>query len=318
MISNSNYTTVDYFFIKGISDAPELQFPIFLLVMVIYLITLAGNMSILLLVTLDGILHTPMYYFLANLSIMDMCSSTITLHNILVTYVTKNYNIYYTDCMTQVFLFSGFEANELLLLAFMSYDRYVAVCNPLRYTVIMSFKICIYLSAIFWSMGFLQAILYVVLLYRISCYSSKLINHFFCNIIPVMELSCSSLKALEILILTEGLLLLNVAPCLLTFTPYVFIIVCILKIKTASGKRKAFYTCSSHLTVVVILYLSLGCQYLTPVSKYKIVSNKFFSFFNAAILPVLNPLIYSLRNRDVKAALMREIIMFRSVNCLRN
>ncbi|KAM3912229.1 olfactory receptor 8G17-like [Leptodactylus fuscus] len=308
-----NDSMVDYFVIRGMSDLPQLQCLIFLLVLVIYVITLGGNMTILLLVTMDHLLHTPMYFFLVNLSIMDMLSSTITLNKMLFIYVTKDHTISFFGCMTQVYLFSGITGNELLLMAAMSYDRYAAVCNPLHYTTIMSFLNCFLLSVICWTLGLLQAIPYVILLLRISCYKSLVINHFFCDLMPIMQLSCSNIDTLEILIYTEGLLLLNLTPCLLTFTPYIFIIISILKIKTTSGKHKAFYTCSSHLTVVVILYVSLGCQYLTPVSADKKTSNKLFSLFNTAAVPLLNPLIYSLRNKDVKAAFVRKLKVVKQI-----
>ncbi|XP_073456988.1 olfactory receptor 8G17-like [Aquarana catesbeiana] len=309
-MQQTNETELTYFVIKGISDDPHLQLPIFILVFFIYVVTLGGNLTILLLVIIDIKLHTPMYFFLANLSIMDISSATVTQHKILAIYLTKNRTISYLDCMTRVYFYSSVTASELLMLSVMSYDRYLAICKPLHYSASASIISCVFLTFACWILGFLQVIPYIILLSNISCYRSNLINHFFCDLTSVMKLSCSNIQALEILILTEGLLMLNLTPCLLTFIPYAFIIISILKIKSISGKQKAFYTCSSHLTVVVILYFSLGCQYLKPVSKDSQMSDKLLSFLNSTVVPLLNPLIYSLRNRDVKAASVKIIKCF--------
>nr|DBA20724.1 TPA: hypothetical protein GDO54_017474 [Pyxicephalus adspersus] len=302
-----NESILTYFVIKGISDDPHLQLPLCVLVICIYIITLCGNFIILLLVIMDCKLQSPMYFFLANLSAMDISLSTVSFYKLLDIYITRNKTISYFGCMSQVFFYSSLVGNELLLLSVMSYDRYLAICNPFHYSRIMRKKPCMYLALVCWVLGFLELIPYVVLLSNISCYKSNLINHFFCDIVPVMKLSCSNIRALEILIFTEGLLILNLCPCFFTFVPYMFIIISVMKIKSSSGKWKAFYTFSSHLTVVVIIYVTLGCQYLKPVSKDNLISNKLYSFFNIAAVPMLNPLIYSLRNKVVKEAFIRKI-----------
>ncbi|CAH2313926.1 olfactory receptor 2AP1-like [Pelobates cultripes] len=308
-----NHTKVTYFIIKGISDDPNLQLPIFLLVLFMYIITLGGNMTIFLLICMDRHLHTPMYFFLSNLSVMDMSSTTVTLHRILVKYVTGNGTITFFCCMTQVYFFSSITGDQLLLLTAMSYDRYAAICMALRYPLVMNSKTCCLLAIVCWMLGFLQVIPYIILLSSYTCYRSNSINHFYCDLVPVMKLSCSDTLALEILIFTEGLLLLNLTPCLLTFISYVFIIVTILRIQTKIGRRKAFYTCSSHLIVVLFLYITIGCQYLTPVSTNTVISYKLFSLFNTAAVPMVNPLIYSLRNNDVKSAFGRRVKYFRAL-----
>ncbi|XP_063289484.1 olfactory receptor 8D1-like [Pelobates fuscus] len=295
---------VTYFIIKGISDVPELQVPIFLLVLLIYLMILGGNMTIFLLVCMDHHLHTPMYFFLCNLSIMDIMSSTITLHKVLVKFLSGDSTVSLHACMTQIFVFTSLVCNELLILTAMSYDRYVAICNPMHYLTIMSGRVCATLSIACWLWGFLVTIPHVVILSQLTCYKSKEINHFFCDILPLLKLSCNDTSLSNLLILICGLFLATF-PFLFTFIPYGFIIATIMKINSTSGKYKAFYTCSSHITLVILLYLTLVCQYLRPISKDSLESNKLFSLFNTAAVPMLNPLIYSLKNKDVKSAFRR-------------
>ncbi|XP_073454047.1 olfactory receptor 8D1-like [Aquarana catesbeiana] len=298
----TNQTMLTYFIIKGISEASSLQVPIFLLVLLIYLVILGGNATILTLVCLNTQLQTPMYFFLCNLSILDISSSTVTLHKILFSFLSGDNTVSVKACMAQMFIFTSLVCNELLILTAMSYDRYVAVCNPLRYSTVMSRRVCGILSGICWVLGFLESLPHVILISRFTCYKSKEINHFFCDIVPLIKLSCSDSSLSDFLIFICGLFLATF-PFILTFIPYVFIIHTIQNIRSQIGKRKAFYTCSSHLTVVILLYVTLVCQYLRPASMNTIESNKVFSLFNTAAVPLLNPLIYSLKNKDVKSAL---------------
>ncbi|XP_056397361.1 olfactory receptor 5V1-like [Hyla sarda] len=302
-----NQTMVTFFIIKGISDVPEFQVPTFLLVLFIYLMTLGGNMAILLLVCLDHHLHTPMYFFLANLSIVDMCSATVTLHTMLLIGMTGNRVISYVRCMSQIYFIGCFISEELLFLTVMSYDRYVAVCNPLRYRTIINQRVCALLASVCWVLSFLEIIPYIVLVTGFSCYNSNVVNHFFCDLVAVTKLSCSDTSVLETLFIVEGAVLLTLGPFLLTVISYIFIISTILRIRTSNGRRKAFYTCSSHLTVVLVLYTTLIYQYLRPISPESLEYNKLISLFNSGAVPVLNPLIYSLKNKDVKAAFWRKV-----------
>ncbi|XP_063288422.1 olfactory receptor 8A1-like [Pelobates fuscus] len=302
----SNQSTVTFFIIRGISDLPELQLPIFLLVLFIYLISLSGNMTILLLLCSDRRLHTPMYFFLCNLSILDMSSTTITLHKILVNFVTGDHGVSFFACMTQMYVFSSFACDGLYLLTAMSYDRYVAICNPLRYPVLMNHRVCALLATVCWTLGLTQMIPFLVFLSILSHYESNVINHFFCDILPLMKISDRGTSFLEIYTDCIGFFLWT-GPFIFTFLSYVYIIKSILKIRTNSGRRKAFYTCSSHITVVSILYVTLGTQYLSPTSEDNLDSNKLFALLNAAAVPMLNPLIYSLKNKDVKSALRRRL-----------
>ncbi|KAM4641221.1 olfactory receptor 6C74-like [Discoglossus pictus] len=312
-MDQKNLTLLSYFVIKGISDIPELQTPIFLLVLLVYLIILGGNMTILLLICLDPHLHTPMYFFLGNLSLLDMSSTTVTLHPILVAFITGDNTVSFLGCMSQMFIFSCLVDIGLFLLTAMSYDRYVAICNPLHYPMIMRYRVCVLLVVVCCLAPVVIFTPYIILLLQCSCYLSNIINHFFCDLVPLMKLSCSDTSVLEMLILTQGMLIVLLTPSSLTFISYVFIIGTILKIRSSTGRSKAFYTCSSHLTVVLLLYMTLFCQYMRPVSVDSLESNKLFSLFNTALVPMLNPLIYSLKNKDVKSALRRQLKLFKNI-----
>ncbi|KAM4641703.1 olfactory receptor 5V1-like [Discoglossus pictus] len=302
----TNQTSATYFIIKGISDVFDLQAPIFLLVLLIYLLTLGGNVTILLLVCLDHHLHTPMYFFLGNLSVVDITSTTVTLHKILISYISGDKTISILGCMIQSYIFGTLICNELLIMTAMSYDRYVAICNPLRYHMVMSHRFCSLLATTCWMLGFLEIAPHVVLISSFSFTNSNEINHFLCDILPLLKLTCSDTTLLQLALFLT--VLFHVSFCFsLTFVPYVFIITTILKICSSTGRRKAFYTCSSHLTVITLLYITLICQYLKPTSENSLEYDKLFSLFNTSAVPVLNPLIYSLKNKDVKSALQRRL-----------
>ncbi|XP_040181150.1 olfactory receptor 8D1-like [Rana temporaria] len=297
-----NQTTVKYFIIKGISDDPKLQFPIFLLVLLMYLLTLSGNLTILI-ACRHPLLHTPMYFFLGNLSVLDFSCSTIALHRILINFITRDKTVPFFQCMIQMYLFGSLGVTELLILTVMSYDRYVAICKPLHYHRIMNNRMCTMLASLSWLLGLCQVLPHTGIIMSYTCYSSIEINHFFCDIVPLMKISCNDTTVLELLFLIEGLLPMILMPFVLTFVPYIFIINAILKISTSTGRRKAFYTCSSHLIVVIVLYTTVASQYLTPNLSSTLDSKKLLSLFNAAAVPMLNPFIYSLKNKDVKRAL---------------
>ncbi|KAM3912195.1 olfactory receptor 2AP1-like [Leptodactylus fuscus] len=301
-----NQTTIEGFKLKGISDVPDLQVLIFLLVLLIYLISLGGNLTILLLVCSDRYLHTPMYFFLANLSAIDISSSTTVLHRILIIFTTHNHMVSTSACMTQLYIFCALTSNEFSILASMSYDRYVAICRPLHYHTVMSRRLCGLLASVCWGFGLIEQIPTVVLISRFTCYISKEIDHYFCDILPIRDITCSDTYLLELYILIFGNMNIIISLSL-TITPYIFIILCILRISSSTGRRKAFYTCSSHIMVVVLFYSSLIIQYMVTISGNNMGSTKTFSLLNTAVVPMLNPLIYSLKNKDIKSALRQKL-----------
>ncbi|CAI9539549.1 unnamed protein product [Staurois parvus] len=289
-----------FFILNGLSDNPQLQVPIFFLVLLIYLISLGGNMSILLLVCLDPQLNTPMYFFLCNLSVVNISSTTVTVHRILVIFVTGDNVVSFMTAWHRCISLDGYFfgwlcGNELILLTIMSYDRFVAICKPFHYSTVMNCRVCAGLAIFCWSFSLLQILPAMGIFSRFSCYVSNEINHFFCYLVGLMKLSCSDTSILELLMFTQGGLLSTFTPFLLTFISYSFIIATRMRMKTSTGRSKAFYTCSSHLTVVTLYYASLVCQYLTPISTTK--SSKFLSLLNTAVIPKLNPFIYSLKNK---------------------
>ncbi|XP_053545467.1 olfactory receptor 5L1-like [Bombina bombina] len=304
----SNQSTVTFFIIKGISDAPEQQVLIFHLVLLIYLTTLGGNMMILLLVYLDPQLHTPMYFFVANLSVLDISYTSLTLHKILISFISGDNTVSFLGCMTQTYIFGSLIADQLQILALMSYDRYMAICNPLRYHTIMNHRRCSLLATACWMLGFLEIMPHIVLLSRFS-FSSNELNHFLCDIVPLLRLTCSDTTVFEQMVFFT-ILFHVLFSFLLICIPYIFIINTILKIRSSNGRHKAFYTCSAHLTVVTLLYITLICQYLKPNSGGSGESDKVFTLFNTAAVPALNPIIYSLKHKDIQSALRRRLMLY--------
>ncbi|KAM4696236.1 olfactory receptor 5AR1-like [Rhinophrynus dorsalis] len=297
-----NVTVMTCFVLVGISDFPQMQAIIFLLVLLIYLMTLGGNVTILFLIFTDPRLHTPMYFFLCHLSCLDMMYTTVTLHRIFFTFISGDNSITFHDCFTQLYFFMSLVGIELFLLTAMSYDRYVAICNPLYYHLIMNQKVCIILATICWVLGFLGALPLIYIFYGFSCYKSKVINHFFCDILALLKISCSDTSLLEHTILVVAVFF-DFTPFLLTLGSYMCIISTILKIQSATGRLKSFYTCSSHLTVVILFYGTVSSLYLKPTSMVSLGSEKWLALVYTAFVPMLNPLIYSLKNKDVKSAL---------------
>ncbi|XP_069610551.1 olfactory receptor 6C1-like [Ranitomeya imitator] len=302
---NQNQTIITYFIIKGISDVPELQALIFILVLLIYLILLLGNMSLLLLVCLDSHLHTPMYFFLANLSVLDMTSSTVSLHKILLMFITGDNTVVFFTCLVQSCIFGSLSGNGVFILTAMSYDRYVAICRPLNYKLIMNFKTCLLLALFCWTFGFIQVSPFLWVMFKNSCYSSNVIDHFSCDLVPIRDIICNHKSILERLSNIHGIIIFALFPFLLISTSYFFIIRTIIKIRSNIGRRKVFYTCSSHLALIMLLYATVIFQY--TVTSNSLGSKKLVSLLNTAIVPVLNPLIYSLKNKDVKAAFRRRL-----------
>nr|XP_056719700.1 olfactory receptor 1009-like [Euleptes europaea] len=308
--AEQNETTVTEFLLLGFGDLGDLQWLLFLLFLVIYIVTMVGNILIVVLVVVDHHLHTPMYFFLGNLSCLETCYSS----NILPVMLANLFHggkgtISVTGCMTQYYFFGFLVASECYLLAAMSYDRYVAICKPLLYMVLMNSKVCLQLVAGSWVSGSLAINIVIYLLHQLTFCGPTEINHFFCDFNPFLKLSCSDTHSIKLLSFFLAAVF-SLPPFLLTLTSYGYIISAIVRIPSTSGRQKAFSTCSSHLIVVSIFYGSLIFVYMLPKTEALQDLNKVFSLFYTVLTPLFNPLIYSLRNREVKVAFRKAVGTF--------
>ncbi|KAM4702772.1 olfactory receptor 5AR1-like [Rhinophrynus dorsalis] len=299
-----NSGNVTGFFINGLTDIPEIQILLCIVFLLIYFIIIFGNITIFVVILADSHLHTPMYIFLLNLAFIDIAGTSNILPNLLYMLFTQQKTISFIGCMTQMYLFLSLTISEILLLAAMAYDRYVAICHPLHYTLLMSIKLSICLSIVSLTIGFLDMTGHAVLISMLTYCASHLIDHFFCDVIPLLKLSCSDTFKVELLTFTEGTLLV-VTSFLLTLVSYIFIISTILKIKSAEGRKRAFSTCTSHLTSVIIFYGTVICSYMRPTSNFSPKQDKFFALLYVVFVPMFNPLLYSLKNQEVKDALKK-------------
>ncbi|XP_015677992.1 olfactory receptor 1020-like [Protobothrops mucrosquamatus] len=300
----TNQTTVTEFILVGFMDHPELQIPLFIFFLLIYLITLVGNIGIIILTKIDARLHTPMYFFLRNLSIVDISLSTTTAPKLLTTLVIEHSTISFTGCSMQFFFFVVFMTTEACLLAVMAYDRFTAICNPLLYFLIMSKKLCILLVIAAYACSFASSIVQTIFIFTLNFCSSNTINHFFCDVPQMLQLSCSDTHIAHFVhfVLSSafgGITFLTV------LISYIAIVIAILKINSAQGRYKAFSTCASHLTTVTIFFGTAIFMYIRPGSNFSLDKDKIISVFYTLVISSLNPLIYSLRNREVKDALSR-------------
>ncbi|XP_029437186.1 olfactory receptor-like protein COR4 [Rhinatrema bivittatum] len=299
-----NLTTVTEFIILGFPEYPDLQIPLFLLFLLIYLIILMGNLTIIALTCLDPHLHTPMYFFICNLSFLDISYTSVTLPKLLDIFLRKGQHISAVGCFTQAYFFIFLACEEFLLLTVMAYDRYIAICHPLRYPEIMNQKLCVLMALGSWIFGFLEPMTHTVLLSHLSYCRFNEINHFFCDLSAVLKLSCTSTSTIDHLTYIFGAFI--GLPCFfLILTSYVYIISTILRIRSTEGRHKAFSTCSSHLTVVILYYGTLMCLYMRPASMQSLDQNKLFALLYNVLIPMVNPMIYSLKNREVKEAMRR-------------
>ncbi|XP_048342673.1 olfactory receptor 1020-like [Sphaerodactylus townsendi] len=298
---NQNVTE---FILLGFMDHPELQVPLFMLFLIIYLTSLVGNIGIIILTKIDAQLHTPMYFFLRNLSIVDIGYSTAIGPKLLATFVTEGKSISFTGCAVQFYFFALFITTEGCLLAVMAYDRFIAICNPLLYFVIMSKKFCTILLVGAYTCGFASSSVQTILIFRLSFCNSNIINHFFCDVPSMLKLSCSDIHVTHTVhfILST---IIALTTFLIVLISYIAIVFAILKIHSAQGKFKAFSTCASHLTTVTIFFGTIMFMYIRPGSNFSVDQDKIVSMFYTLVISFLNPLIYSLRNKDVKDAVNR-------------
>ncbi|XP_077323681.1 olfactory receptor 2A12-like [Lithobates pipiens] len=307
-----NLTEISSFTLVGLSDHPPTMNVLFVLFLLIYLMTLITNLLIFFLVLTDYNLHNPMYFFLANLAFLDMSYSSVTAPRMLFDLVTNKLLISIPACIAQVFFYLSFVCAELFLLSTMSYDRYIAICHPLHYKLIMSWRVCTHTASLVWAAGCSLSLVHTLFLLRLSFCGQTSIHNFFCNLPHVYQITCSDPFMNMVAVFVAGASV-GLGSFLLTFLPYVYIFRTILRIRSKTGKRKAFSTCTSHLTVVFIFYGSLIFIYLVPTSSDMFNLNKLFTVISALINPLLNPLIYSLRNKDLMEALMRSIYYLKLV-----
>ncbi|MBZ3875253.1 Olfactory receptor 8G5 [Sciurus carolinensis] len=303
-MTTENHSTVTEFILAGLSQQPELQLPLFLLFLEIYMFTVLGNLGMITLIGLSSHLHTPMYYFVSSLSLIDLCHSTVITPKMLVNFVMEKNIISYPGCMTQLYFFLIFAISECHMLAAMAYDRYVAICSPLLYHVIMSSQTCLSLILGVYIIGVVCASAHTAFMIRVQFCKFDVINHYFCDLLPLLKLSCSSTYVNEVLILFLGTFNIFV-PTLTILSSYTFILASILRIRSTEGRAKAFSTCSSHISAVALFFGSAAFMYLQPSSVSSMNQGKVSSVFYTIIVPMLNPLIYSLRNKDVSVALKK-------------
>ncbi|KAM9658908.1 olfactory receptor 8K3-like [Trichechus inunguis] len=299
-----NLTVLTEFILIGITDRPELQAPLFGLFLIIYMISVVGNLGMIILTKIDSKLQTPMYFFLRHLAITDLGYSTTVGPKMLVNFVVHENAISYYFCAIQLAFFIMLITSELFILSAMSYDRYVAICNPLLYTVIMSQRVCWVLVAIPYLYSTFVSLLVTVKIFNLSFCGYNVISHFYCDIPPLFSLLCSNTHEIELIVLILAAFDL-ISSLLIVLVSYLFVFIAILRMNSAEGKHKAFSTCGSHLTVVVVFYGTLIFMYVQPKSSHSFDIDKIASIFYTMVIPMLNPLIYSLRNKDVKYALLK-------------
>ncbi|XP_006871072.1 PREDICTED: olfactory receptor 8G2-like [Chrysochloris asiatica] len=303
-MEHRNHSSVTEFILAGLTERPELQLPLFLLFLGIYVVTVIGNLGMITLIRFSSRLHTPMYYFLSSLSFIDFGQSTVIIPRMLVNYVTEKNIISYPECMTQLYFFMVFVIAECHTLAAMAYDRYVAICNPLLYNVIMSYHTCFWLTIAVYMLGIICSTIHTGFMLKLFFCKTNVVNQFFCDLYPLLKLSCSSIYINEILVVSLSTFNIFV-PTLAILASYIFIFNSILHIRSTEGRSKAFSTCSSHISAVTLFYGSLTFMYLQPSNASSMDQGKVSSVFYTIIVPMLNPMIYSLRNKDVKLALKK-------------
>uniref|UniRef100_A0A8D2ATW9 Olfactory receptor n=1 Tax=Sciurus vulgaris TaxID=55149 RepID=A0A8D2ATW9_SCIVU len=296
-----NVTEVTVFVLKGFTDNPELQIFFFLLFLTLYLFTLMGNLGLIVLVIADSRLHNPMYYFLGVLSSIDACYSSAITPNMLVDFLSREKAISFGACAAQMFLAVTCGTTECFLLAAMAYDRYVAIYNPLLYSVSMSPRVYVPLMVASCVGGIVHAITHTAATFSLSFCGSNVIKHVFCDIPPLLAISCSDTSPNQLLLFYFAGSI-EIFTILIVLISYGFILLAILRIRSAEGKRKVFSTCGSHLTAVSIFHGTVLFMYVRPTSNYALEHDMTVSIFYSIVIPMMNPIIYSLRNKDVKEA----------------
>ncbi|XP_077011915.1 olfactory receptor 5L1-like [Tamandua tetradactyla] len=308
-MEQGNCSTVSEFILLGLSDLPELSIFLFLVFLLIYGVTVMGNLGMITVIQASSQLQSPMYFFLSHLSFVDFCYSTIIVPKMLANIISKDKAISFLGCTIQLFLFCICVVTEVILLAVMAYDRFVAICYPLLYMVIMSRKLCLGLVSVCYFCGAISSLIHICLALEIPSYRSNVINHFFCDLPPLLSLACYDVSMNELLLFILATFY-EIITIMIIFTSYLFILITILRMNSAEGRRKAFSTCTSHFTAIVIFHGTILFIYCRPSSDYSLETDKVDTVFYTVVIPMLNPLIYSLRNKDVKSAL-RKLVRFK-------
>ena len=303
-LGNGSFMT--QFILMGLRDQPDLQLPLFFLFLVMYMVTVMGNLSLIILIGLSSHLHTPMYFFLFNLSFIDLCYSSVFTPKMLINIISKKKIISYIGCMTQLYFFSFFGISECYVLTSMAYDRYVAICNPLFYNIAMSPKVCSSLMLGSYLMAVLDATTLITCMLRLTFCDANTINHYLCDIHPLLQLSCASTHIIELEVFIVGGINI-IVPSLTIFVSYGLIFSSIFHISSTEGRSKAISTCSSHIITVSLSFGSGAFMYLKPSSAVSVDEGIISSVFYTNTVPFLNPLIYSMRNKDVKHALRKTL-----------
>ncbi|XP_006056164.4 olfactory receptor 8B3-like [Bubalus bubalis] len=301
---NGSFTTA--FILVGLTDQLDLQVPLFFLFLLMYMVTVIGNLSLIILIGIHSHLHTPMYFFLFNLSFTDLCYSSVFTPKMLIDFLSKENIISYMGCMTQFYFFCFFVVSECYVLTLMAYDRYVAICKPLLYNTAMSPKVCSSLMLGSYLMAFSGAMAHTGCMLRLTFCDANSINHYFCDIHPLLQLSCTSTYVIELVVFIMACINI-IVPSLTIFVSYGLILSSILHIKSTEGRSRAFSTCSSHIIAVSLFFGSGAFVYLKSSSTGSLDEGKISSVFYTNVVPMMNPLIYSLRNKDVKNALRKTL-----------
>ncbi|XP_075767979.1 olfactory receptor 5F1-like [Pelodiscus sinensis] len=305
-VGRPNGTSVTKFILLGLSSNPAEQLVLFGVFAAIYLVALVGNLLILLLVSLDSRLHTPMYFFLGNLSLVDIGYTSSTVPKVLANYLSRDQSISWAGCLCQMFFFISFGGVECLILGVMAYDRYVAICHPLHYGVVMSRQLCALLAAAAWALGLANSAVHASLMSVLSFCRGNVLHHFFCDIPPLFQLSCSDTRPNQAVTFALGGAVI-LGSFLGTLVSYVSIGRAILRIRTRAGRLKAFSTCASHLTVVSLYFGTIIFTYIRPNTTYSQEQDRALPVIYGIVIPMLNPIIYSLRNKEVKGALQKAL-----------
>ncbi|XP_028601216.2 olfactory receptor 5V1-like [Podarcis muralis] len=306
-MDTENQTQVGEFIFLGLSRAPGDQVPLFLVFLAAYLAIVTGNLMILIVVLMDSRLHSPMYFFLSHLSCLDICVSSVVVPKILVNFLRQSHTISYNQCMAQTFFLIGFAGCEPALLAVMAYDRYAAICQPLHYSRLMRHRLCIYLAVASWVWGFLDSAIHTALASRLRFCGANQIPQIFCDVPPLLKIACSDTSINELATHITSIFV-GLSPFLFIIFSYFYILASILKIHSNTGRKKAFSTCASHLVVVTLCVGNGFLNYNRPSTGYSLEIDTLISAMFCIVTPMLNPLIYSLRNKEVKEALRKVLI----------